>query len=350
MVSDHQVDAEPDTPLLYVLRDDLELNAAKFGCGLGQCGACTVIVDGKAVLSCVTPLLLLEGKQVTTLEGLGTIETPAPIQRAFIEEQAAQCGYCIAGMMMRAQALLQKNPSRPTTRSAPSWSRNLCRCGTHMRILRAVHRAAQLMQTADASTSQEERPMNAPCHSRSPPRPRGRRRADRQLLAVGCLRAGSAGGPGAGARAEASPGSLATTALSSIPGSASMPTAASRCSPARPSSARVSRPRSSRSRPKSSTFPLSSLKLVTADTGRTANEGYTAGSHSMQDSGTAIQNAAAQVRELLIAEAARRLDLPAENFAHRKRRGDRAGRPAARPMANWSPATCCMCRRSRHRS
>ncbi len=120
---DHQIDADPDTPLLYVLRDDLELNAAKFGCGLGQCGACTVIVDGKAVLSCVTPLLLLEGKQVTTLEGLGSIEAPAPIQRAFIEEQAAQCGYCIAGMMMRAQACCRKMQSRPTRRSAPSWSR-----------------------------------------------------------------------------------------------------------------------------------------------------------------------------------------------------------------------------------
>ena len=111
--NDHQIDADPDTPLLYVLRDDINLNAAKFGCGLGQCGACTVIVDGKAVLSCVTPLLLLEGKQVTTLEGLGTVAAPAPIQRAFMEEQAAQCGYCIAGMMMRAQALLQRN-SKPT--------------------------------------------------------------------------------------------------------------------------------------------------------------------------------------------------------------------------------------------
>jgi nicotinate dehydrogenase subunit A len=147
----HQIDADPDTPLLYVLRDDLKLNAAKFGCGLGQCGACTVIVDGKAVLSCVTPLLLLEGKQVTTLEGLGTISEPAPIQRAFMEEQAAQCGYCIAGMMMRAQALLQKN-SKPTDEQIRAELRpNLCRCGTHMRILRAVRRAARLMDTADAS-------------------------------------------------------------------------------------------------------------------------------------------------------------------------------------------------------
>src|ERR1700759_3818385 len=149
---DHQIDADPDTPLLYVLRDDLKLNAAKFGCGLAQGGACTVMVDGKAVLSCVTPLLLLEGKQVTTLEGLGTIDKPAPIQRAFMEEQAAQCGYCIAGMMMRAQALLQNNP-RPTDEQIRSaMQTNLCRCGTHMRILRAVHRAAHLMDTAELTS------------------------------------------------------------------------------------------------------------------------------------------------------------------------------------------------------
>jgi nicotinate dehydrogenase subunit A len=147
---DHQIDADPDTPLLYVLREELALNAAKFGCGLGQCGACTVIVDGKAVLSCVTPLLLLEGKQVTTLEGLGSLEAPGPIQRAFIEEQAAQCGYCIAGMMMRAQALLQKNPKPTDEQIRSELEPHLCRCGTHMRILRAVHRAAHLMQTADA--------------------------------------------------------------------------------------------------------------------------------------------------------------------------------------------------------
>ena len=155
---DIKIDADPDTPLLYVLRDDLELNAAKFGCGLGQCGSCTVIVDGKAVLSCVTPLLLLEGKQVTTLEGLGTIEAPAPIQRAFMEEQAAQCGFCIAGMMMRAQALLQRN-SKPTDEEIRAeLAPNLCRCGTHMRILRAVHRASRLMDTADASSSMRSTP------------------------------------------------------------------------------------------------------------------------------------------------------------------------------------------------
>ena len=151
---DRRIDADPDTPLLYVLRDELELNAAKFGCGLGQCGSCTVMVDGQAVLSCVTPLLLLEGKQVTTLEGLGTIEAPAPIQRAFMEEQAAQCGYCIAGMMMRAQALLQKNSKPTDDQIRAELEPHLCRCGTHMRILRAVRCAAALMQTADASAAQ----------------------------------------------------------------------------------------------------------------------------------------------------------------------------------------------------
>jgi aerobic-type carbon monoxide dehydrogenase small subunit (CoxS/CutS family) len=148
---EYEVDAEPDTPLLYVLRDDLKLNAAKYGCGLGQCGACTVIVDGKAVLSCVTPLVLLEGKRVTTLEGLGTVSELAPIQRAFMEEQAAQCGYCIAGMMMRAQALLQRNPKASDDEIRTELAPHLCRCGTHMRILRAVHRAARLMDTAELS-------------------------------------------------------------------------------------------------------------------------------------------------------------------------------------------------------
>ena len=145
---EHQVDADPDTPLLYVLRDDLKLNAAKFGCGLGQCGSCTVIVDGRAVLSCVTPMMLLWGKEVTTLEGLGSLSTPAPIQRAFIEEQAAQCGYCIAGMMMRAQALLQRVHKPTDEQIRGELGPHLCRCGTHMRIIRAVKRAAQLMDTA----------------------------------------------------------------------------------------------------------------------------------------------------------------------------------------------------------
>jgi nicotinate dehydrogenase subunit A len=149
----HEVDAEPDTPLLYVLRDHLGLNGAKFGCGLGQCGACTVMVDGKAVFSCVVPVLMIEGRPIVTVEGLGTIEQPGPMQRAFIEEQAAQCGYCIAGMMMRAQALLQKNVNASDAEIRAHIEPGLCRCGTHMRILRAIHRAAELMRAETARSA-----------------------------------------------------------------------------------------------------------------------------------------------------------------------------------------------------
>jgi len=144
----HDIDADPETPLLYVLRGDLKLNAAKFGCGLAQCGACTVMVDGEAEFSCVLPIQVLEGKQIVTLEGLGSAEKPGPMQRAFMEEQAAQCGYCIAGMMMRAQALLQKNAHATEAEIRAGLQPNLCRCGTHMRILRAVKRAAKMMQGA----------------------------------------------------------------------------------------------------------------------------------------------------------------------------------------------------------
>ncbi|RAI44203.1 (2Fe-2S)-binding protein [Rhodoplanes roseus] len=152
----HEVDADPATPLLYVLRDDLGLHAAKYGCGFGQCGACTVMVDGRAVFSCVTPIAALPGRQIKTVEGLGTIEDPGPMQRGFIEAQAAQCGYCIPGMMMRAQALLEQNPAASEQDIRDHLALNLCRCGTHMRILDAVKRAAALMRSArgpDAGTT-----------------------------------------------------------------------------------------------------------------------------------------------------------------------------------------------------
>jgi nicotinate dehydrogenase subunit A len=144
--STRSVDAAPNTPLLYVLRDHLAMNGAKFGCGLGQCGACTVMVDGEPVFSCLTPISLLAGRTIKTVEGLGTVDQPGPLQRAFIEEQAAQCGYCIAGMIMRAQALLEKNPSPSDAEIRRHMMPNLCRCGTQMRIFRAVRRAAQAMQ------------------------------------------------------------------------------------------------------------------------------------------------------------------------------------------------------------
>jgi nicotinate dehydrogenase subunit A len=143
--TDHEILADPQTPLLYVLRNDLRLNAAKFGCGLGQCGSCTVVIDGKAVTSCSVPILLLKDRRITTLEGLGTIKAPGILQQAFIDVQAAQCGYCIAGMMMRAHALLTTNsdPSDADIRAA--LEPNLCRCGTHMRILAAVRHASKLL-------------------------------------------------------------------------------------------------------------------------------------------------------------------------------------------------------------
>jgi nicotinate dehydrogenase subunit A len=137
------VEAEPDTPLLYVLRNDFELNGAKYGCGFSQCGACTVLIDGKAVRSCVTPIGSLETSAITTIEGLGTIEQPHPLQQAFIAEQAAQCGYCINGMIMSAKELLDRNP-RPSEQDVrAALAGNLCRCGTHNRIIKAVLRAAQ---------------------------------------------------------------------------------------------------------------------------------------------------------------------------------------------------------------
>jgi nicotinate dehydrogenase subunit A len=147
------INATPDTPLLYVLRDELGLNAAKYGCGLGQCGACTVIVDGAAVFSCVTPAMVLEGRHITTLEGLGTPDAPGPMQRAFIAEQAAQCGFCIPGMMMRAQALLDRNPGATDAAIRSELEPHLCRCGTHMRILRAIRRAADDLRAKSAAAA-----------------------------------------------------------------------------------------------------------------------------------------------------------------------------------------------------
>jgi len=136
------VAAAPETPLLYVLRNDLALNAAKYGCGFGQCGACTVELDGKASRSCVTPVESAVGKKIVTLEALGTADKPGALQRAFIAEQAAQCGYCIAGMMMSAHALLSRNPHPTEAEVRAALGGNLCRCGTHNRIVRAVLRAA----------------------------------------------------------------------------------------------------------------------------------------------------------------------------------------------------------------
>jgi nicotinate dehydrogenase subunit A len=138
------VDTDPTTPLLYVLRDDLELHGPRFGCGLGQCGACTVIMDGSAVRSCSIPVSGAQNKAITTLEGLGTLEHPHALQTAFIEEQAAQCGYCMNGMIMVSKVLLDKNPHPTDDQIKQALNGNLCRCGSHVRVIRAVKRAASV--------------------------------------------------------------------------------------------------------------------------------------------------------------------------------------------------------------
>ena len=143
----HTVDADAETPLLYVLRNDLKLKGARFGCGLGQCGACMVIIDGKAVTSCDIPLSAVAGKAITTIEGIGGGERLHPLQQAFIEAQAAQCGYCVSGIIMTAKALLDATPRASDAEIKAALERNLCRCGTHQRILRAVQRAAGRMSS-----------------------------------------------------------------------------------------------------------------------------------------------------------------------------------------------------------
>src|SRR5215469_15064612 len=151
----HQIEVDPETPLLYVLRGELALNGAKFGCGLSQCGACTVLVDGVAVNSCVTPVGTLTGRRIVTVEGLGAAGKPGVLQQAFIDEQAAQCGYCIAGMIVRAQALLDRNAAPSDAEIRAHMRPSLCRCGTHIRIFRAIRRASDVLQKSRAAAARE---------------------------------------------------------------------------------------------------------------------------------------------------------------------------------------------------
>ncbi len=138
----HEVTADEETPLLYVLRNEAGCKGVRYGCGLGQCGTCTVIIDGKPVQSCDVPVSAVAGKSITTIEGIGSVDHPHPLQRAFVEEQAAQCGYCATGIIMSAKALLDVNSSPSDDELKQALAKNLCRCGTHQRILKAVKRAA----------------------------------------------------------------------------------------------------------------------------------------------------------------------------------------------------------------
>jgi nicotinate dehydrogenase subunit A len=144
------VDVEPDTPLLYVLRNDLGLNGPRFGCGMAQCGACSVLLDGREIRSCITPVSAAAKGKVTTIEGLGTVERPHPLQQAFIDEQACQCGYCGSGMVITAKALLDRNPSPTTAEVREALNGHLCRCASHNRIVRAVQKAGKVMQAQNA--------------------------------------------------------------------------------------------------------------------------------------------------------------------------------------------------------
>jgi nicotinate dehydrogenase subunit A len=153
----HQVENDPATPLLYVLRGELALNGAKYGCGFGQCGACTVLVDGKPVFSCLVPIAALEKRAITTVEGLGSADAPNPLQQAFIDEQAAQCGYCSAGMIMRGQALLAAKPAASEEEIRAWMEPNLCRCGTYLRILAAIRRVIAAAPQSNATLEEQNR-------------------------------------------------------------------------------------------------------------------------------------------------------------------------------------------------
>jgi len=154
--ADHAVEARPEAPLLYILRNDLELNGPKYGCGLGECGACSVLIDGVAARSCLIPVSGVVGRRITTLEGLGSIEKPDPVQQAFIDKQAAQCGYCINGMVMTTRALLDRNPSPTDDEIRRELAFNLCRCGTHVEIMQAVRQAAESVASNTSSSVNEK--------------------------------------------------------------------------------------------------------------------------------------------------------------------------------------------------
>jgi len=161
------VDVDPATPLLFVLSDDLELNGPKFGCGMAQCGACTVISNGRAIRSCVTPVETVANSEITTLDGLGTPAQPHPIQQAFIDEQAAQCGFCLSGVVLTAKAFLDQNPRATEPQIRQAMSGVLCRCFTHTRMIRAISKYAQAQQAATRASAEDERPRQGGSESES---------------------------------------------------------------------------------------------------------------------------------------------------------------------------------------
>ena len=297
------VDDDPQTPLLYVLRGTLQLNAAKFGCGLAQCGSCMVLVDNEAVPSCVMPIAALEGKQITTLEGLGSGAEIGALQRAFVDEQAAQCGYCTAGMIVRAHALLLRNAAPTDAQIREHMETNLCRCGVHLRILRAVRRASDELQKNRKRDATESAGMSVSADKISRRavlaggtvlvvsfsllpalrmRAGGRQRVagqSRSCTDARCVDPHRRARQGHGVHWQGRAGAGHEDGAAQIAAEELM-------------------------------VAPESIELITADTERTANEGYTAGSHTIMDSGTAILNAAAQVRAILLSAAAQKWSIP----------------------------------------
>ena len=279
----HRVSVDPDTPLLYVLRNDLGLKAAKFGCGLEQCGACKVIIDGQAVPSCRLSVRSVQGREITTLEGLGTRGNLHPLQQAFIDEQAIQCGFCVPGMIISAKVLLDRNPRPTDAEIKAEMSGNLCRCGVYDRIRRAIKRAAEISEEPSSwKKGFESRP---DCSSKE------NTRTETDGL-VGTL----AYTPGIDSWVRINTDETITIFTGKVELGQHIKTALSMIAA------------------EELDVSLARILLVTGDTARTPNEGYTAGSMSMETSGNAIRNASAEAKHILLSKAEDKLEAPRENL------------------------------------
>jgi nicotinate dehydrogenase subunit B len=275
---DHRVSVDPNTPLLYVLRNDLGLKGAKLGCGLGQCGACTVLVDGKATPSCRLPVRAVRDREITTVEGLGTPEQPHPLQEAFVAEGAAQCGYCTAGMVVAAAALLEQNPSPSDDEIRAHMAGNICRCATHERVLRAIRRVASQAPALQVEVEEAVRLTHAP--------PGPAETLPRTLVGTPDLDAWlqfDDDGTVTLYSGKAELGQGIRTAIAMI-GADELDVS------------------------------LGRVRVVMADTSRTPNEGYTVSSMSLETSGNAIRYAAAEARRIALSVAHEELEAPVEQL------------------------------------
>jgi len=278
-----QVDVDPDTPLLYVLRNDLNLRAAKFGCGLEQCGACKVIIDGEAVPSCRLPVRSVQGREITTLEGLGTRENLHPLQQAFIDEQAIQCGFCVPGMIISAKVLLDRNPKPTDAEIKAAMSDHLCRCGVYDRIRRAIKRAAGISEDPSSWKKEVNRKPNPPEKEKS--------RNTTDGLAGSLMHT-----PDLDSWVRINSDETITIFTGKVELGQHIKTALAMIAA------------------EELDVSLDRIRLVTGDTAQTPNEWYTAGSLSMETSGSAICNAAAEVKQILLSMAEEKLKAPLENL------------------------------------